>query len=311
METKDKKSETLHEEAPEEQKKDLKRVAPPSDDQPAKKKKTHESDSSSDSAEKSKPKPRKGSSDSEEDEKKPAEDKVELYVSNVPYTADEASIDDFFSKYGKVVNVKLLKDKMGRSKGIAFVKFETSVLATKALGANETELDGRKIRVNFAGEKPAGGDRRDDPRESRDSRDSRDSREPRESRGKGDNQLTVFVGNISFSSTKQSLEDIFRECGKIKDVRIPVRDDGKPRGFAHIEFEEQSAVDKALKMNGTELDGRNLKVDVAGNNKPSGFSRGSSRGGRGGFRGYDRGGRGSFHGSRGGSSFHGHRNYDD
>jgi nucleolin len=289
-----KKVEAHPEVEPEEEKVDLKRAAPARDDQPAKKKKIHD-DSSSDSAEK---KPRKESSD-DEDEKKPAEDKVELYVSNVPYSVEESSIDDYFSKYGKVVNVKLLKDKMGRSKGIAFVKFENSSQATKALGANETELEGRKIRVNFAGEKPSGGEER------RGGDDFRESRGP----PKGDNQLTVFVGNISFGSSRQNLEDVFQDCGKIKDIRIPLRDDGKPRGFAHIEFEEQSSVDKALKKNGTELDGRNLKVDVAGNNRSSGgFSRGR---GRGGFRGGDRGGRGSYHGGRGGSSFHGRRNYDD
>ena len=284
-----------HSDEPEEEKAELKRPAPTHDDQPAKKKKIND-DSSSDSAEK--PKPRKESSDDDEDEKK-SEDKVELYVSNVPYSVDESGIDDYFSKYGKVVNVKLLKDKMGRSKGIAFVKFENSSQATKALGANETELEGRKIRVNFAGEKkPSGGEERR----------GGDDREPR-GPPKGDNQLTVFVGNISFGSSKQSLEDVFQDCGKIKDIRIPLRDDGKPRGFAHIEFEEQSSVDKALKKNGTELDGRNLKVDVAGNNRSGGgFSRGR---GRGGFRGGDRGGRGSYHGGRGGSSFHGRRNYDD
>ena len=269
-------------------KKELKREpeAHKEEEHSSKKKRVEHSSSSS---EEEKPKsPRKKSDDKEE---KKNEGKLELFVSNLPYSATEDTIEEMFAKYGKVTNVKLLKDNGGRSKGIAFVKFDDSAQATKGLEANEKELDGRKIRVNFAGEKPSG----DRPERSENKFE------------KGSNQCTIFVGNMSFDSNKDSLEDLFKECGDIKDIRIPTRDDGKPRGFAHIEFANEGAVEKALKKNGTELDGRNIKVDVAGNKT------GGSRGGdfhRGGGRGGFRGGRGGFRGGRGGN-FHDRRSYDD
>jgi len=208
----------------------------------SKKKKTDEWNSRSPSREKS---PHRG-----EQSRKKSDDgeKTELYVANMPYSATDQSIEDYFSKYGKIKNVKLLKDKMGRSKGIAFVKFDTNAEATKALATNEQEFEGRKLRVNFAGENPT-------DREER----------PSTKFEKGSNQCTVFIGNIPFSSSKDAIEDMFKSCGSIKDVRFATRDDGKPKGFAHIEFNNEDSVEKALKMNGTEMDGRHLKVDIAGN----------------------------------------------
>jgi nucleolin len=52
------------------------------------------------------------------------------------------------------------------------------------------------------------------------------------------------------------IKDLFSKCGAIKDVRIPFHDDGRPKGFAHVEFETNDAAASALKLNGSELDGR-------------------------------------------------------
>ena len=228
-------------EAPKEN--DLKRKPDEITEQPESKKKKIDEDKSSSRSQSREKHPHK-----DDESKKSTDEKTELYVANMPYTTTENSIEDYFSKYGKIKNVKLLKDKMGRSKGISFVKFDTNAEATKALVANDQEFEGRKLRVNFAGEKPTG-------REER----------PSTKFEKGSNQCTIFIGNIPFSSSKDSIEDMFKSCGSIKDVRFAIRDDGKPKGFAHIEFESEDSVEKALKMNGTEMDGRHLKVDIAGN----------------------------------------------
>jgi nucleolin len=76
----------------------------------------------------------------------------------------------------------------------------------------------------------------------------------------------------------------------------------RPKGFAHVEFETAEGAQEALKLNGQELDGRGLRLDL------SSSSGGGSRGGRGGFGG-GRGGRGGF-GGFGGGGFGGGRGGD-
>ena len=76
---------------------------------------------------------------------------------------------------------------------------------------------------------------------------------------------TVYVEGISYDASEEDLEKHFGSTGSgIKDIRMPRwQDSGKPRGYAHIDFETVEDVRKALKLNRSELLGRYLKVDVA------------------------------------------------
>jgi len=75
-----------------------------------------------------------------------------LYVGNLPWSATEEQVRSIFSEYGTLTDVALITDRMtGRSKGIAFVTFETEEEAQAAISAlNGHELDGREIMVNVA-----------------------------------------------------------------------------------------------------------------------------------------------------------------
>ena len=62
----------------------------------------------------------------------------------------------------------------------------------------------------------------------------------------------LYVGNLSFNTTENGIREAFGACGDITDIYVAMdRETGRPRGFA---FE---------KFNGTELDGRALKVNEA------------------------------------------------
>ena len=106
----------------------------------------------------------------------------------------------------------------------------------------------------------------------------------------------LYVGNLAYSTTKETLEKAFSAHGQVVFVNlITERETGRPKGFAFVEMstpEEGEAAKTAL--NGTEVDGRAINVDNAREQeqrKPGGF--GGSRGGYGG---------GSYGGSSGGSS---------
>ena len=107
----------------------------------------------------------------------------------------------------------------------------------------------------------------------------------------------LYVGNLSYSTTKETLEKVFAAHGQVVSVNvITERDTGRPKGFAFVEMstaEEAEAAKAAL--NGTEVDGRAINVDKAREQeerRPGGFV-----GSRGGYGGGGYGGRG---GSRGG-----------
>lgn len=75
----------------------------------------------------------------------------QLYVGNLSYHANSHHLKDFFSQYGEVQNVRLIKNtRTGRSKGFAFVTYFDVRHAKKALAATGQEIKGRAIVVRMA-----------------------------------------------------------------------------------------------------------------------------------------------------------------
>ena len=74
----------------------------------------------------------------------------------------------------------------------------------------------------------------------------------------------IYVGNLPFDTTEDKLRNEFGQFGDIKKlVLIKDRDTGKSRGFAFITFADDHEAQSALKMNGFDLEGRNLRVNIA------------------------------------------------
>ena len=73
----------------------------------------------------------------------------------------------------------------------------------------------------------------------------------------------IYVGNLPFSSTEQSLEALFAEHGEVGNVSIITdRDTGRSRGFGFVEM--SSGGDEAISaLQGHSLDGRDLNVNEA------------------------------------------------
>ena len=98
----------------------------------------------------------------------------------------------------------------------------------------------------------------------------------------------MYVGNLSFDTTKDELEAVFSEHGTVTDVHMPMdRESGRPRGFAFVTMESKDAMISAIKaLDGSELGGRNLKVNEArppedrGNGGGRGYGEGNGGGRR-------------------------------
>jgi RNA recognition motif-containing protein len=90
----------------------------------------------------------------------------------------------------------------------------------------------------------------------------------------------VFVGNLSFNTTQDRLQEAFAEAGQVMSVHIGTdRETGRSRGFAFVEFSTDEGAQNAItRFNESELDGRKLRVNPAEdrpprrNGPPSGFS---------------------------------------
>mmetsp|Transcript_18199 Transcript_18199/g.26945 ORF Transcript_18199/g.26945 Transcript_18199/m.26945 type:complete len:140 (+) Transcript_18199:385-804(+) len=138
--------------------------------------------------------------------------------------------------------------------------------------------------------------------------------------------MSVYVGQVDYSSTPEELLSHFEACGTVERVTIVCdKMTGRPKGFAYIEFGSEEAVENAIKLDGSTFKERQLKVTHKRVNDPNfyyqqaeggrgGRGRGGFRGGRGGFRGRGRGGfrgggRGYRGGYRGGGGRGGHHPY--
>jgi cold-inducible RNA-binding protein len=114
----------------------------------------------------------------------------------------------------------------------------------------------------------------------------------------------LYVGNLSFNTSEDTLRETFSQFGEITDLKVVMdRETGRPRGFAFVTMSEADGARRAIaQLDGTLLDGRALRVNEAEERSPGG-------GGGGGGRGYGGGGGGGGGRSGGGGGGGGGRRW--
>jgi len=118
-----------------------------------------------------------------------------LFVGNLPWSASEADLQEFFSKYGTITSIKIMKDNQtGRSRGFGFITLTGD--ADRAIAdLDGKDLKGRPLRVNEA--KPPA------PRMDRPPREDFGDRQS-ESRGDFGNRQDRPTRNFSFGGNDRS-----------------------------------------------------------------------------------------------------------
>ncbi|MGE0763897.1 MAG: RNA recognition motif domain-containing protein [Bdellovibrionales bacterium] len=86
----------------------------------------------------------------------------------------------------------------------------------------------------------------------------------------------LYVGNLPYSATDQSLTDMFSQCGSVQSARVIMdRDSGRSKGFGFVEMStDQEATNSISRLNGADLDGRAINVSEAKPQAPRDGSRG-------------------------------------
>mmetsp|Transcript_24062 Transcript_24062/g.44705 ORF Transcript_24062/g.44705 Transcript_24062/m.44705 type:complete len:411 (+) Transcript_24062:204-1436(+) len=183
------------------------------------------------------------------DRKFVAEGKKKLYVGNVPFDSTPEDLRDLFEEFGDVSDVYIpLRD--GRARGFAFVTMEEDKADLAMKETNGLEFMGRRLVVN----EPLGKGEKNAVR-----------------RTNNNSQFKIYVGNLSFYTTRETLQGVFEEFGEVYDCYIPVDvDTDKPRGFAFVTMDRESGEQAIAELDDLELDGRFIRVNEAqGKRKPA------------------------------------------
>jgi RNA recognition motif-containing protein len=76
--------------------------------------------------------------------------------------------------------------------------------------------------------------------------------------------MNIYVGNLPFGTSENQLRELFERYGPVESVRlITDRDTGRSRGFGFVRMAQKGASEAIEALNGTSLEGRNLRVNEA------------------------------------------------
>jgi len=199
---------------------------------------------------------------------------------------DEPRLREVFGAYGEVTDVFLPMERgTNRPRGFGFVTFADRASAEDAISKmDQSQLDGRTLRVNESkprGEGPAdfgrggGGGGGWGQGGGGDDGGYGGGGGPPGGRGlgpggfgnfnpQGRDEVKLYVGNLSFETTDESVRGMFEQHGTVTDCFLPTdRDSGRVRGFAFVTMPAKEAEVACAKVNGMELDGRMLRVNEA------------------------------------------------
>jgi len=195
-----------------------------------------------------------------------------LYVSNLPFDLDDNDLKQIFSEFN-VKTAHVATRQNGRSLGFGFVEFNNGNDQKNALEAlDQSEVNNRVITVKIAtgrktggggggvGRRQGGGNRQGGrnnnsaPRRRNPINKTNEKREP--------SSTMIYVSNLPFSVDDKALSNIFTGY-KVSKAYVAFRRNGRSKGFGFVDFASSEDQQKALKLNGQEVEGRPLTIQVA------------------------------------------------
>ncbi|KAK0213471.1 hypothetical protein IW262DRAFT_1409470 [Armillaria fumosa] len=167
--------------------------------------------------------------------KKPSEmhDAGKMFIGGLNWDTTDEGLRDYFSQFGKVDAVTIMRDPSGTSRGFAFLTFEDPG-AVQVVTAQDHFLDGKAI----------------DPKRAI----------PREEHLRN---TRYFVGGLAPSTTSDSMKEFFSAYGKVVDATVMLdRESGRSKGFGFVTFEDAANSDQLVGKN-LVLDDKQIEVKTA------------------------------------------------
>ncbi|KAL4497275.1 hypothetical protein ABPG72_011210 [Tetrahymena utriculariae] len=150
---------------------------------------------------------------------------LKLFVGQLPKTWEKEQVKDFFSKFGRIYEVQIIRDNKGQHKGCAFVKFASMTDAEKAIEAvKNTTFPGMKnnVEIKWA-----------------------DNEEERLGVNQ-DSDHKLFIGSLPKSCTEQNIKDIFEFFGEIEELHL-MKDNQQNTRQAFLKFKQKEKAHLAIR----------------------------------------------------------------
>ncbi|KAL9329719.1 hypothetical protein ACSQ67_004722 [Phaseolus vulgaris] len=186
-----------------------------------------------------------------EPEADPERDQRTVFAYQMPLKATERDVYEFFSKAGKVRDVRLIMDRNSRrSKGVGYIEFYDAMSVPMAIALSGQLLLGQPVMV-----KPSEAEK--NLVQSNASGGAAGVAGPY---GAVDRKL--YVGNLHFNMTESQLREIFEPFGPVEVVQLPLDlETGHCKGFGFVQFTHLEHAKAAQSLNGKlEIAGRTIKV---------------------------------------------------
>ncbi|XP_017307594.1 squamous cell carcinoma antigen recognized by T-cells 3 [Ictalurus punctatus] len=175
-------------------------------------------------------------------------DSCSVFISNLAFNMEdpEGKLKAAFESCGTVVQVRPVFAAKGAFRGYCYVQFEDELGAREALKLDRQEVDGRPMFVSPCIDK---------------------SKNPDFKVFRYNTSMEkhkIFISGLPFNCTTEKLEELCKEHGAVKAVRLVTNRSGKPKGLAYVEFENEAQASQAvLKMDRTKLENHVLSVAIS------------------------------------------------
>ena len=178
-----------------------------------------------------------------------------IWIGNLPFTSTRSDLQNFITTNSSITDEEITrvhlpttsksshkstatkgKQTASPNRGFAYVDLATSSALDQALALSEKLLTGRRLLIKDA--------------KSFEGRPEKPETAPAQKfvRGETAPSKNVFVGNLSFGTTKEILVEHFEQCGKIKDVQVATFEDtGNCKGYGWVEFQSLEAATAAVR----------------------------------------------------------------
>lgn len=177
-----------------------------------------------------------------------------LYVKNLPEEVEQEELEEMFGKYGSVTSAVISTDESGKSKGFAFVNYDTHEAAQAAVDAlHDNDYKGKTLYVQRAQKKA---EREEELRKMYEQQ-----RNERMQKWQGTN---LYIKNLDDAVDDETLRQEFGVFGVITSAKIMKDDKGNSKGFGFVCFSSPDEATKAVtEMNGKMIGQKPIYVALA------------------------------------------------
>ncbi|SGY54452.1 BQ5605_C006g03880 [Microbotryum silenes-dioicae] len=188
-----------------------------------------------------------------------------MFIGGLNWDTNEESLRTYFSQFGPIIQSNIMRDQeTGRSRGFAFLTYETTAAVDKVLAHGEHYLDGKTVRARSPFHARSGSTRTErlalllflnvsqiDPKRA----------VPRSSNPKSDK---LFIRLLPQTCTPESFRTYWQPFGVVTDATLMMdKETGRHRGFGFVNFESGESTEKVLNSQPHYMDGNLLEVKRA------------------------------------------------